>query len=651
MIGRLTIQDVSPAVGNGALPAKAVVGEHIGISATIWREGHESLSAVVHWRRHDAGARGTATPMVLADPGTDRWSATVIADRVGLWTYRVDAWHDPWLTWRRTVRAKLDAGQDARALANDLESGARILERHLRRATPSDRAHLLAAAHALRDERLSPAERTAAALGDEVTGITAGNPVRELLTQGPTRTVRVDRPLALAGSWYELFPRSTGGRRRDGTPVHGTFATTAAALPRIADMGFDVVYLPPIHPIGRTHRKGPDNSLTAGPQDVGSPWAIGSPEGGHDAVHPELGTLADFDALVATARDLGLEIALDLALQCSPDHPWMTSHPHWFTTRPDGSIAPAENPPKSYEDIYSLDFDRDPDGLYQEVLRIVLHWIEHGVTVFRVDNPHTKPTRFWHWLIDQVKRRHPETIFLAEAFTRPAVLNGLAELGFSQSYTYFTWRTGKQELTEYLTELSAGIDRLRPNFFVNTPDILPAHLQTGLPASFALRAALAATLSPTWGVYAGFELLEHEALHPGTEDYQDSEKYQLRPRDFATAPLTGWITELNRLRRDHPALRQLRDLRFLSIDSDQLLAFAKHDRASGDTVLCIVALDPQQAAAGFLELPADLPGALEHGGIAARDARTGAAVFLTSATVKVDPADCVLLAYTWNTNE
>ncbi|WFE62829.1 maltotransferase domain-containing protein [Micromonospora sp. WMMD714] len=650
MIGRLVIQDVSPTAGDGALASKAVVGEHIPVRATIWREGHQNLSAAVAWHRHDAGPE-VLTPMVLADAGQDSWAATVVADQVGLWTYRVEAWHDPWLTWRHAVLAKIDAGQDAEALANDLESGARLLERLAAQAAAGDRQPLLDAARALRDVRRSPAERAAPALGDEVTGAGARKPLRELLTRGPVRTVQVERPLALAGAWYELFPRSTGGRQLDGTSRHGTFASTAAELPRIADMAFDVVYLPPIHPIGSTHRKGPDNTLTAGPDDVGSPWAIGAVEGGHDAVHPALGTLADFDVLVGTARSLGLEVALDLALQCSPDHPWVTSHPQWFTTRPDGSIAPAENPPKSYEDIYPLDFDKDPEGLYAEVLRVVLHWIEHGVTVFRVDNPHTKPAWFWHRLIDEVKRHHPETIFLAEAFTRPAILRGLAELGFSQSYTYFTWRTGKQELTEYLTELSAGIDRLRPNFFVNTPDILPEHLQTGLGPSFALRAALAATLSPTWGVYSGFELLEHEVLRPGSEEYRNSEKYELRPRDWTAAPLSDWITELNVLRREHPALRQLRDLRFLTIDSDDLLAFVKHDRPSGDVVLCIITLEPHRPAVGRLEVPADLPGALDSGGIAVRNVRTGEPAFLTSGTVKIDPADAVMTAYTWNTDE
>ncbi|MGV9252839.1 maltotransferase domain-containing protein [Streptomyces sp. NPDC003697] len=645
------IQDLSPSVGDGTLASKAVVGEYIPISATIWREGHESVSAAVVWRHREGDAPSTSTPMVLADEGTDRWSATVVADRAGLWAYRVDAWHDPWLTWRRTVGAKLDAGQDAEEMANDLEAGARLLERHVRRAAAGDRPRLQDAVRALRDDRLPVAARTAPALHEEVTQITAHNPLRELLTRGPVRTVRVERPLALAGAWYELFPRSTGGHHLDGTPRHGTFASTTAHLPRIAGMGFDVVYLPPVHPVGTTHRKGPNNALTAGPTDVGSPWAIGSPAGGHDAVHPDLGTLADFDALVANARGLGLEIALDLALQCSPDHPWVREHPEWFTTRPDGSIAHAENPPKSYEDILPLNFDNDPEGLYAEVLRIVLHWIDHGVTVFRVDNPHTKPARFWQWLIDQVKCRHPETVFLAEAFTRPAVLKGLADIGFSQSYTYFTWRTGKQELTDYLTELSAGVDRLRPNFFVNTPDILPAHLQTGLPASFALRAALAATLSPTWGLYAGFELLEHQVLREGTEDYLDSEKYQLRPRDFDGAPLTPWITELNRLRRAHPALRQLRSLRFLDIDSDDLLAFLKHDAASGDTVLCVITLDPERPAEGFLTLPPDLPGAGPDGDIPAQDALTREPALLTSGTVKLDPAESVLRIHTWTSGE
>ncbi|HEY8372905.1 MAG TPA: alpha-1,4-glucan--maltose-1-phosphate maltosyltransferase [Pseudonocardiaceae bacterium] len=611
MIGRIGIDDISPSIGCGAFPAKAVVGEHLPIRATVWREGHDAVAATVVWR--GPGDRtGRHIRMALEEEGLDRWVATVVPDREGMWSFRVDAWSDPWSTWLHTVEAKMAAGQDADELANDLEIGARLLERVARRPERrAERPVLMAAAAALRDPARPLAERVAPALSEPVVGLMHRHPVRELVTKGRTLQVWVDRPRALYGSWYELFPRSTGGWDEQGRPVHGTFATATAELDRIAAMGFDVVYLPPIHPIGKVNRKGRNNSLVAGPDDVGSPWAIGSDEGGHDAIHPALGTLADFKGFVHRAHELGMEVALDLALQCAPDHPWVREHPEWFTVRPDGSIAYAENPPKKYQDIYPLNFDNDPEGLYQEVLRIVLHWVEHGVRIFRVDNPHTKPPDFWHWLIWRVKETHPDVLFLSEAFTRPARLYGLARLGFTQNYTYFTWRTTKQELVDFGTELVAHADEARPNLFVNTPDILHASLQTGLPAMFALRAALAATLSPTWGVYSGYELYEHVPLREGSEEYLDSEKYQLRPRDYATALAEGrslepWLRRLNQIRRAHPALQQLRTLRFHHVDNDALIAYSKQDPAGGDTVIVVVNLDPRQAQEGtlWLDLPA-----------------------------------------------
>src|SRR6266540_4067678 len=348
----------------------------------------------------------------------------------------------------------------------------------------------------------------------------------------------VDRPLALYGAWYEFFPRSEGAVIPEGDAVgpasHGTFSTAARRLPGIAAMGFDIVYLPPIHPIGKVNRKGRNNALVAEPDDVGSPWAIGSDEGGHDAIHPKLGTARDFRDFVAEARRNGLEVALDLALQCAPDHPWVTTHPEWFTTLPDGTIAYAENPPKKYQDIYPVNFDNDPEGIYAEVLRVVRHWIDHGVKIFRVDNPHTKPVEFWYWLIAEVKQDHPDVIFLAEAFTRPAMMHGLGKIGFTQSYTYFTWRTSKQELIDYCEELKAALHHMRPNFWVNTPDILHATLQHGGPPMFKIRAVLASLLAPSWGLYSGYELYEH-LPRPGSEEYLDNEKYQLRPRDWAAA--------------------------------------------------------------------------------------------------------------------
>ncbi len=413
----------------------------------------------------------------------------------------------------------------------------------------------------------------------------------------------MDRPEARFSAWYEMFPRSTGGWDKNGKPLHGTFATATAALPRIAEMGFDVVYLPPVHPIGKVHRKGRNNTATAAPGDVGSPWAIGSDEGGHDAVHPQLGTFDDFDKFVAATRELGMEVALDLALQCAPDHPWARQHRQWFTELPDGTIAYAENPPKKYQDIYPLNFDNDPAGLYDEVLRVVRHWIDHGVNIFRVDNPHTKPPNFWAWLIGQVKAVEPDVLFLAEAFTPPARQYGLAKLGFTQSYSYFTWRTAKWELIEFGEEIAEFADYRRPNLFVNTPDILHAVLQHNGPGMFAIRAALAATMSPAWGVYSGYELFEHRAVLEGSEEYLNSEKYELRPRDFAAALAEGdslepFITRLNAIRRLHPALRELRTIRFHQIDNDALMAYSKFDPATGDCVLTVLTLNafgPEEA--------------------------------------------------------
>ncbi|MFE2754584.1 maltotransferase domain-containing protein [Actinosynnema sp. NPDC059335] len=601
-VGRLVVDDVSPAVSSGARPAKAVVGQHVPVRAAVWREGHDAVAATVRWRGPDGAWRSTR--MRLEDAGADRWSAVIVPDAVGEWEFRVDAWSDPWSTWLHAIRAKTGAGQGAAELANDLELGARLLERA---ALAGDARSVLLrdAAVRLRSGALPLPDRLAAALDEAVLAEMHEHPVRELVTEGVPHRLWVDRPKAAFGSWYEFFPRSTGGVDAQGRPVHGTFRTAARELDRIAAMGFDVVYLPPIHPIGEINRKGKDNTLVALEGDVGSPWAIGSAHGGHDAIHPELGTFADFDAFVARAAELGIEVALDLALQCAPDHPWVGQHPDWFTRLPDGSVAFAENPPKKYQDIYPLNFDDDPKGLYAEILRVVDLWVDHGVRVFRVDNPHTKPPDFWAWLIEEVHRDRPDVLFLAEAFTRPARLYGLARLGFTQSYTYFTWRTDKAELEGFGRELVEHAHEARPNLFVNTPDILPRHLQEGGPAMFAIRAALAALLSPTWGVYSGFELYENEAVAPGSEEYRHSEKYELRPRDYARARAAGaslepWLTLLNRVRRAHPALWSLDGLTFHAVDNPALVAFSKRDPATGDTVLAVVTLDPDQPQEGTL---------------------------------------------------
>ncbi|PRY41244.1 alpha-1,4-glucan--maltose-1-phosphate maltosyltransferase [Umezawaea tangerina] len=602
---RIAVEDVTPVVRR---PAKAVVGEHVPVRAVVWREGHDAVGATLVWRGpHDEQER--ATRMAPGPEGSDTHLADVVPDAPGEWTFRVDGWGDPWTTWRHAVLAKTAAGAGVADVAVDLEEGALLLER----VESDDPVLLRRAAAALRARGLLLVERLRLALSDEVDRVVGADPVREFVSRGETHRLLVDRPRALVGSWYELFPRSTGGRDANGVPVHGTFATAAEELDRVASMGFDVVYLPPIHPIGEVNRKGRNNSPVALPGDTGSPWAIGSRHGGHDAVHPDLGTIEDFDAFVARAGELGLEVALDLALQCAPDHPWAVEHPEWFTTRADGTIAYAENPPKKYQDIYPLNFDNDPRGLYAEVLRVVLHWVDHGVRIFRVDNPHTKPPDFWAWLIAAVKREHPDVLFLAEAFTRPARLYGLARLGFTQNYTYFTWRTTKDELTAFGEELVARADESRPNLFVNTPDILHESLQTGGPAVFALRAALAATLSPTWGVYSGYELFEHKAVRPGSEEYLDSEKYEPRPRDYAGALAAGrslepWLARLNAIRAAHPALRQLRTLRFHETDNDALIAYSKTDAATGDTVLVVVTLDPEHVREGTVRWDAEVLG-------------------------------------------
>ncbi|MEV2224310.1 alpha-1,4-glucan--maltose-1-phosphate maltosyltransferase [Nocardia vinacea] len=606
MTGRIAIDDTAPAIPGGR-SAKAVVGEVFPVRTVVWREGHDAVSATLTVR--GPGSSRITRIRMTPDYEPDVFNATFIPNLPGAWTYRIEGWSDPIATWRAAVEAKLAVGQSAADLANDLELGARLFERAAQAVPKKQFERLRAAATALRADEQLPA-RVAPAFSAEVAEILRDTPLRDMVTRGPQHTVLAERQRALYGSWYEFFPRSTGGRDATGNPIHGNFATAAKELPRIAGMGFDVVYLPPIHPVGEINRKGRNNALAAEPGDVGSPWAIGSKDGGHDAIHPELGSTADFVEFVTTATELGLEVALDLALQCAPDHPWVAAHPEWFTTLPDGTIAYAENPPKKYQDIYPVNFDNDPDGLYAEVLRVVRHWIGLGVKIFRVDNPHTKPADFWEWLIATVRRTDPDVIFLSEAFTRPARLYGLARRGFSQSYTYFTWRVAKWELTEFGNELAAKADEARPNLFVNTPDILHESLQHGGPGMFAIRAALAATMAPTWGVYSGFELFEHQAVRPGSEEYLDSEKYELRPRPFAEALARGeslepWITRLNEIRRAHPALQQLRCIHFHHVDNDALLAYSKVDPASGDAVLVVVNLNPYGAEWGMISL--DLP--------------------------------------------
>ncbi len=673
MPGRIEIDDVAPAVSGGRFPAKAVVGEVIPISATVWREGHDAVAATLVLRYH-----GTAYPKLVTGPNAppdaappagpaaaaaparrkpvqlpmgpghtpDVFHGQFVPDAVGLWTFRVDGWGDPITTWRHAVVAKLEAGQGESELSNDLLVGAQLLERAAGGVPRQNRYPLIEAAAALREPG-DPTERAARALSDEVTALLARHPLREFVTRGEPFGIWVDRPAARFASWYEMFPRSTGGWNAEGEPQHGTFTTATKALPRIAKMGFDVVYLPPIHPIGRVHRKGRNNTVTAAPGDVGSPWAIGSVEGGHDAVHPKLGTIEDFDDFVSATKDLGMEVALDLALQCAPDHPWARDHRQWFTELPDGTIAYAENPPKKYQDIYPLNFDNDPAGLYYEVLRVVKHWISHGVKVFRVDNPHTKPPNFWAWLIAEVKRVDPDVLFLSEAFTRPARLYGLARLGFTQSYSYFTWRTAKWEIAEFGQEIAAHADEARPNLFVNTPDILHESLQHGGPGMFAIRAVLASTLSPLWGVYSGFELFEHQSVREGSEEYLDSEKYELRPRDFEGALVRGeslepFITRLNEIRRLHPALQDMRTITFHHLDNDALLAYSKFDPITGDCVLVVVTLNPFGTEEATLWLDMGALGKHDYDRFWVRDEITGEEYQWGQANyIRIDPARAV----------
>ncbi|MGW7604870.1 alpha-1,4-glucan--maltose-1-phosphate maltosyltransferase [Streptomyces antimycoticus] len=625
MIGRIPILDIRPLIDCGRRPAKAVVDETFEVSATVFREGHDAVNANVVLR-DPSGRSGPWTPMRELAPGTDRWGAEVTPGAPGRWTYTVEAWSDPIATWRHHARIKIPAGIDTDLV---LEEGARLHERAATGVPKNDgREAVLAAVDGLRDERRPVADRLAAALAPDVTAALDRHPLRELVTSSRPMPLQVDRERALFGSWYELFPRSEGARVAEGRrPVSGTLRTAAERLPALAAAGFDVVYLPPIHPIGTAFRKGPNNTLSAGPFDVGSPWAIGSADGGHDAIHPDLGTLEDFDHFVARARELRMEVALDFALQCSPDHPWVTEHPEWFHQRADGTVAYAENPPKKYQDIFPVAFDRDFHGLVRETERVLRFWMEHGVRIFRVDNPHTKPVVFWEKVLGDIHRTHPDVLFLAEAFTRPAMMNTLGAVGFHQSYTYFTWRNTKQELTDYLTELAGDAAAwMRPNFFVNTPDILHAYLQEGGRPAFEARAVLAATLSPTWGVYAGYELCENTPVRAGSEEYLDSEKYQLRPRDWAAAEregrtITPLLARLNRLRRRHPALRRLRSLRFHHADNDSVIVYSK--RAGDSCVVTVVNLDPHHTQEATVSLNMPELGLEWHESVPVRDELTG----------------------------
>lgn len=626
MVARFGIDDVRPQVSGRTLPAKAVVGEVVPVSALVWREGHDAVAAT----------------LVITSPDGDQYSvhmhpepfrpdyvhSVFVPDEQGLWNFRIDAWSDVMATWRNAVTKKLDAGQSAAEMANDIAHGIELFDAAADQTPAPDSEVLRDVATALADDSLPLAERIHSGLNEDVLDVLAAYPLRELVTHGPTCDVAVERREALVNSWYELFPRSTGGWDEDGRPVHGTWETTAAALDRVAAMGFDTVYFPPIHPIGEVNRKGRNNSVTAEPGDVGSPWAIGSHHGGHDAFHPELGGEAEFLEMLRHAEQLGLEVALDFALQAAPDHPWAKAHPEFFTVLADGTIAYAENPPKKYQDIYPINFDNDPETLYNEVYSVIMYWVELGISTFRVDNPHTKPVNFWHWLIAKVHETHPDVIFLAEAFTRPPRMYGLSKAGFSQSYTHFTWKVSKEELTDFAQLCVDVADVSRPNLFVNTPDILHASLQQGGPAAFAIRATLAATMSPLWGVYSGFELYESIPVRGGSEEYLDSEKYELRPRDFEAAlergeSLEPYLTLLNSIRRQQPALQQLRQIRFHDVTNDQILAYSKVEAVTGNAIVVVVNLDPWHTQEGMVHIDAGAVGLDEGEPFQVHDLITG----------------------------
>ncbi|MDP9389405.1 MAG: alpha-1,4-glucan--maltose-1-phosphate maltosyltransferase [Actinomycetota bacterium] len=590
-LARIVVDDVRPRTPCG-FPAKAVVGETVRVSADVFKDGHDLLAAHVRWR--PAGTdKWSVAPM--RELSNDRWEAVVEPTTLGRHEVVVEAWTDRYGTWRHKVTTKVGAGQD---VGVELEEGALLFEACAGEVGKEDARFLTALAAGLRDPATPQAQRLAPALDSRLRELFAGPLGASDVTPASAVPLWVDRERALVGAWYELFPRSFGG-----------LAGAAQRLPAVADMGFDIVYLPPVHPIGRAHRKGRNNAVEAQPGDVGSPWAIGGPEGGHTAVHPDLGTLEDFDALVERAHALGMEIALDYALQCSPDHPWVAEHPEWFHHRPDGSIAYAENPPKKYQDIYPINFwpDREQDrrALWQACLDILRFWIGHGVRVFRVDNPHTKPVAFWEWLIPAVQADHPDVLFLAEAFTRPKMMAKLAEVGFTQSYTYFTWRTAGAELEEYLEELAHGpkADYMRPNFWPNTPDILSGPLRNGPPAAFRQRLVLAATMTPSYGIYSGYELCENEPASPANEEYLYSEKYELKQRDWSNPrSLAPFIALLNDARRRHPALQRLRTIHFHGSDNPSLIAYSKHTEDRSDVVLTVVNLDPHATHHGFLDL-------------------------------------------------
>ncbi|MGH2840202.1 MAG: alpha-1,4-glucan--maltose-1-phosphate maltosyltransferase [Solirubrobacteraceae bacterium] len=593
---RIQIGAPAPMIDCGRYAAKRTVGDELTVGADIFRDGHDVLRAVVRYRPpgesewHEEGMH-----RVDAHLDGDRWEGTFELDRTGRWSWTIDAWTDAFATWRGEFERKIEAGQSD--VSGEISEGVVLLEQAAERAQKGpDHKLIVDTARVLADPSKRDTVKREAALDTRLLEAVERHPDRTDTTALKQRLhVDVDRERARFGSWYELFPRSWGG-------LEGV----AEQVPELAELGFDVLYLPPVHPIGHTNRKGVSGALVAAEGDPGSPWAIGDETGGHTALHPELGTMDDFDALVATANEHGVEVALDFAIQCSADHPWLTEHPEWFNRRPDGTLKYAENPPKKYQDIYNVNFDsEDWRGLWEALLEVVTYWAAHGVTIFRVDNPHTKPLPFWEWLIAETHKEYPDVLLLAEAFTRAAMMRQLAKVGFNQSYTYFTWKSAKHELTDYITELaSSGMqDYYRPNFFVNTPDILTEELQHGGPPKFASRLMLGATLSPTYGIYSGFENFERVPVRAGSEEYEHSEKYEIKERSL-NGPLLALVSRINAIRRDNPALQHLDNIRFLETENDALIAYAK--RHGDNTIICVVTLDPVTAQEGIVVVPFEL---------------------------------------------
>jgi len=597
---RVIIEGVKPEIDGGRFPAKAVVGEKVIVEADIFTDGHDSLSAKLFYRK-EGDARWAETPMEFLE--NDQWCGSFTVSELGNYNYTISAWVDQFKSWRADLTKRVDTGEDD--LSVNLLTGAQLISEASQRATKADSSIMKNWSETLLASQVKQLKKVKLSLSDKVAKMMDKYSDRRFaVTYSRELTVSVDREKALYSAWYEMFPRSCTNE----PGKHGKFKDCEARLPYIAEMGFNVLYLPPIHPIGHTHRKGKNNSITCGPNDPGTPWAIGSEEGGHKDIHPQLGTLEDFRHLVEKANEYGIEIALDIAFQCSPDHPYVKKHPEWFVLRPDGTIQYAENPPKKYQDIYPLNFESEHwSELWEEMKSIFLFWINQGVRIFRVDNPHTKPFRFWEWVIIDIKKEYPDVIFLAEAFTRPKVMYQLAKLGFNQSYTYFAWRNTKQELTEYMQELTQTdlVDHFRPSFWPNTPDILTEYLQTGGRPAFMARLVLAATLSASYGIYGpAFELGVNLPREHGSEEYLDSEKYEIKHWGINRADsLKDFIARVNRIRWENPALQSNQNLWFHAIDNEELICYSKHTEDLTNIILVVVNLNPYHTHSGWVHLP------------------------------------------------